>query len=135
MLSTLVQRQKIWSMPLLISLAFSWCLMLCQNLALAAPVQNNSATSQVATPPCHSQPASQLTEAGSHKLTVEHCSGCDNQAAAAEPLVLAFAAVLVTWQGAAQLQWPLTAQVHLAFEMPPPRSGVPLYLAKNLLLI
>lgn len=140
MLSTLVQRQKILIMPLILSLAFSWCLILCQNLAQAAFVMpSDTLHAMPETPPCHSPLPDLATELAPElsiaTLNAEHCSGCDSQAAAAEPVLLAFAAVLVTWQGAAQLQWPSTAQVHLAFEMPPPRSGVPLYLAKNLLLI
>jgi len=137
MLSTLVQRQKIWTMPLLLSLAFSWCLMLCQNLAQATTVLPTDVTyvaPVTATPPCHSQVASTEIEQTTTLLT-QHCSGCDNQAAAAEPLSLAFAAVLISWQGMAQLTLPVSAIPAIALHTPPPRPRVPLYLAKNLLLI
>lgn len=135
MLSTLVQRQKIWMMPLLLSLAFSWCFMLCQNVALALPTQNaDLAASQTAMPPCHSQVAADIAPQ-SAKLNAQHCSGCDNQAAVAEPLALAFSAVLVSWHGIAELSLQLLAIPVQALDTPPPRTAIPLYLAKNLLLI
>ena len=135
MLSTLVQRQKIWTMPLLLSLAFSWCLMLCQNLAQATTVLPADVTyAAPATPPCHSQAASTEAEQTTTLLT-QHCAGCDNQAAAAEPLSLAYAAVLSSWQGMAQLMLPVSTIPAIALHTPPLRPRVPLYLAKNLLLI
>lgn len=143
MLSTLVKRQKIWTVPLLISLAFSWCLLLCQNLAQAAPASMAELHSSHATttPPCHSQQPTvlqqQVASEGhvSSSLITEHCSGCDNQGATPDAISLAMVGILVSWVGLPDAIVPATAIPVIALATPPPRTAVPLYLAKNLLLI
>lgn len=143
MLSTLVKRQKIWTVPLLISLAFSWCVLLCQNLAQAAPVSLDSLQSSQthATPPCHSQQPTvlehQIESEGEFTPLVitEHCSGCDNQAATPDAISLAMVGLLVSWAGLPDAIIPASTIPVIALATPPPRTAVPLYLAKNLLLI
>ncbi len=144
MLSTLVQRQKIWIMPLLISMAFSWCFMLCQNLAQASThLPSDSALPQqvLVTPPCHSQfveitAESNTAESNTAALSSEPCSGCEHHAAAAaESVTLVLVAVLISWLGLTVYDLPATTIPAIALATPPPRTAVPLYLGKNLLLI
>ncbi|WP_189481240.1 hypothetical protein [Alishewanella tabrizica] len=143
MLSTLVKRQKIWTVPLLISLAFSWCLLLCQNLAQAAPASIDSLQSSqtTTTPSCHSQQPTvlehQVESKGefTHLLITEHCSGCDNQAATPDAISLAMVGLLVSWASLPDAIIPASTIPVIALTTPPPRTAVPLYLAKNLLLI
>ena len=134
MLSTLVQRQKLWVLPLLISLAFSWCLMLCQNVAQAATLTPAS-TAEHSLPPCHSQSATTDTAAVSTGHGDSNCSGCDSQAAHIEPLSLPLLAALVSWQ-----PWltalPASNAIPLSLlHTPPPKRRLPLYLAINQLRI
>lgn len=143
MLNTLVRRQKIWTVPLLISLAFSWCLLLCQNLAQATPASTGSLHSSqtAATPPCHSQQPTVLQQQVASEghftssLLTEHCSGCDNQAATPDAISLAMVGILVSWAGLPDAIVPASAIPVIALATPPPRTAVPLYLTKNLLLI
>ena len=142
MLSTLVQRQKIWIMPLLISMAFSWCFMLCQNLAQASThLPSDSALPQqvLVTPPCHSkfvEITDESNTAESTALSSEPCSGCEQHAAAAaESVTLVLVAVLISWLGLTAYDLPATTIPAIALATPPPRTAVPLYLGKNLLLI
>ncbi|MCC5452715.1 hypothetical protein LMJ53_13385 [Rheinheimera sp. UJ51] len=137
MLSTLVQRQKLWTVPLLVSLAFSWCLMLCQNVAQAA-----SATTEAhSLPPCHSQPthfsAEQLDETAPAPAVhnVEHCSGCDQQAASAEPLQLALSAIFISWQTLPKQLYPSLSIPVSQLATPPPKPRLPLFLSVNQLRI
>ncbi len=138
MLSTLVQRQKLWTVPLLVSLAFSWCLVLCQKVAQAAMV--TSAAMEQTTPPCHSaasrDDAAEIPLLSSQQLaSQQHCSGCDNQAASAEPVQLAFSAIFITWQKLLPVE--LLSSVIPASQLhtPPPKLRLPLYLAINQLRI
>ncbi|MCF4010369.1 hypothetical protein [Rheinheimera sp. UJ63] len=138
MLSTLVQRQKLWTVPLLVSLAFSWCLMLCQNVAQAATV--TSAAMEQTTPPCHSavnrDDAAEMPLLSIQPLSSQqHCAGCDNQAASAEPVQLAFSAIFITWQKLPAVEFLPTAIPASQLHTPPPKPRLPLYLSNNQLRI
>ncbi|MDX1536890.1 hypothetical protein [Arsukibacterium sp.] len=141
MLSTLVQQQKHWTIPLMVSLALSWCLLLCNGLvnqAYAAADYPQHAVESSETPPCHG--AISLTDApenGSLPLNSTHdnCSGCDSQATQLDPLSLPAVILSVSWLQVTEL-WPGTVHAVDNFALaPPPRPSVPLYLRKNLLLI
>ncbi|KKO45431.1 hypothetical protein WG68_10275 [Arsukibacterium ikkense] len=141
MLSTLVQQQKHWTIPLMVSLALSWCLLLCAGLvnqAHAEVAEHSQVPTSVLTektPPCHSQQAQTNMDAA--ELTAQHdnCSGCDTQATQLDPLSLPALVLLVSWLHITEI-WPSNEPVNNWFaQAPPPRPSVPLYLRKNLLLI
>lgn len=138
MLSTLVQRQKIWTIPLLISLVFSWCLLFCQNQAMASvnltsvSVVTQDADAMIAAP-CHSMAAS--VDDANMPLHSDVCSACAEQAATSEPLQLATMAVLVSWQGWSDATLPHSQLSNFVFFAAPPEPGGPLYLTKQQFLI
>ncbi|SNY52377.1 hypothetical protein SAMN06297280_2097 [Arsukibacterium tuosuense] len=149
MLSTLVQQQKHWTIPLMVSLALSWCLLLCGSLssginagvndpahAMGTEHSQHAATVlSEKTPPCHSQPV--LTGVDATGLTAQHdnCSGCDTQATQLDPLSLPAMVLFVSWVHVSEI-WPVNEPANNWFaQAPPPRPSVPLYLRKNLLLI
>lgn len=135
MLTHLLKRQKLWTVPLIISLALSWCLLFCQNMAQAVESPATASHSENL-PPCHSK-AAPLTNSDAQLLLVEApCSGCEQLAAGSDPLQLASCAMLVSWQSVYQpvlLSDGDKSQPYWAH--PPPQHGPPLYLRKNLLLI
>lgn len=137
MLSTLVQRQKIWTIPLLISLVFSWCLLFCQSQAITAaqPASVAVATQHVdmMAAPCHSMVTSVMD--ADTPLHSDVCSACAEQAAATDPLQLAAMAVLVSWQGWFDAALPSSQLSNLVFFAAPPEPGGPLYLTKQQFLI
>ncbi|WP_019675165.1 hypothetical protein [Arsukibacterium perlucidum] len=143
MLSTLVQQQKYWTIPLMVSLALSWCLLLCSGLVNQAHAKVNDHPQQsvaqlATTPPCHGQlPVSGIDDTELPTLTAQHdnCSGCDTQATQLDPLSLPAMVLLVSWLHVAEI-WPVNQPANNWFaQAPPPRPSVPLYLRKNLLLI
>ena len=135
MLSTFVQRQKIWAIPMMVSLALSWCLLFCQNMAQAVELPSTASHSEHL-PPCHSKLA-QLTATDTQLVLAEApCSGCEQLAAGSDPLQLASCAILVSWQSAYQSALlPDGDKSKPYWTQPPPQHGPPLYLRKNLLLI
>lgn len=135
MLSTFVQRQKIWAITMMVSLALSWCLLFCQNMAQAVELPSTASHSEHLSP-CHSTLA-QLTATDTQLVLAEApCSGCEQLAAASEPLQLASCAILVSWQSAYQpALLPAGDNSKSYWTQPPPQHGPPLYLRKNLLLI
>jgi len=135
MLTLLLKRQKLWTVPLIISLALSWCLLFCQNMAQAV-VPPASASHSENLPPCHSKLA-QLTVTDTQLVLAEApCSGCEQLAAGNDPLQLVSCAILVSWQSAYQpVLLPDGDKSKPYWAKPPPQHGPPLYLRKNLLLI
>ena len=132
MLSTLVKQQRHWTIPLMVSLAFSWCLMLCSGLT-------NEAYAADTPPPCHSQVVADTGHemAAPAMLDSEHdnCAGCDNQATQLDPLSLPAVILRGSWQPATDI-WPVKEPTERFLALAaPPRPSVPLYLRKNLLLI
>jgi hypothetical protein len=133
MLNTLVKKQRHWAIPLMVSLAFSWCLALCSGLA------NPAYAAAAELPPCHSMKATNVGPDmhSAASLDIEHdtCTGCDNQATPLDKLSLPAVILFVSWQPVRDI-WPQStaADVWFAFT-PPPHPSVPLYLRKNLLLI
>ncbi|WP_213999564.1 hypothetical protein [Arsukibacterium sp.] len=143
MLSTMVQQQKHWTIPLMVSLALSWCLLLCDGLvnqahAEATDHQQQSVAQLATTPPCHGQlPPTSVDGTELPPLTAQHdnCSGCDTQATQLDPLSLPALILLVSWLHPADI-WPAIEPANNWFaQAPPPRPSVPLYLRKSLLLI
>lgn len=143
MLSTLVQQQKHWTIPLMVSLALSWCLLLCGSFsspahAAAAEHSQQSAALVATTPPCHGQlPLSSVDDTAQPTISAQHdnCSGCETQATQLDPLSLPALVLLVSWLHTADI-WPASERANNWFaQAPPPRPSVPLYLRKNLLLI
>ena len=141
MLSTLVQQQKHWTIPLMVSLALSWCLLLCNGLvnqAYAVADSPQHAAAATTTPPCHGVTSlNDAPENSSPSLSSTHdnCSGCDSQATQLDPLSLPAVVLSVSWLQVTEL-WPGTVHAVDNFALaPPPRPSVPLYLRKNLLLI
>jgi hypothetical protein len=141
MLNTLVQQQKHWTIPLMVSLALSWCLLLCNGLvnqayAAADYPQHAAETSEAL--PCHAAISlNDTSENDSLPLNSSHdnCSGCDSQATQLDPLSLPAVVLSVSWLQVTEL-WPGTVRAVDNFALaPPPRPSVPLYLRKNLLLI
>lgn len=142
MLTLLLKRQKLWTVPLIISLALSWCLLFCQNMAQAVELPSTASHSEHL-PPCHSKLA-QLTATDTQLVLAEAPrSGCEQLAAGSEqlaagsvPLQLASCAILVSWQSAYQFALlPAGDNSKPYWTQPPPQHGPPLYLRKNLLLI
>ena len=135
MLTLLLKRQKLWTVPLIISLALSWCLLFCQNMAQAVELPSTASHSEHL-PPCHSKLA-QLTATDTQLVLAEvPCSGCEQLAAGSDPLQLASCAILVSWQSAYQpALLPYGDNSKPYWTQPPPQHGPPLYLRKNLLLI
>lgn len=135
MLTHLLKRQKLWTVPLLISLALSWCLLFCQNMAQAVESPATASHSENL-PPCHSK-VLQLTDTdASLGLMETPCSGCEQLAAGSDPLQLASSAILVSWQSADEpALLPAGNNSKPYWAQPPPQHGPPLYLRKNLLLI
>ncbi|MBV2128950.1 hypothetical protein [Arsukibacterium indicum] len=140
MLSTLVQRQKHWTIPLMVSLALSWCLLLCNGLvsqAIAADYQQHVVMS-TESPPCHGvisevdvPPTGSIIVDSTH----DNCSGCDTPATQLESLSLPAVVLSVSWLQVNEL-WPTYSHNSDNFVHPsPPRPSVPLYLRKNQLLI
>ncbi|MCH8538125.1 MAG: hypothetical protein LAT66_10195 [Alkalimonas sp.] len=130
MLSTLVQRQKIWAIPMMVSLALSWCLLFCGQLFAA----NQAPELQPELPPCHGVVAEQLI----HELLPEHdlCSACALDAV--QTVTPELPAVVLWLQAVVE---PALAELpseqhslYLAQGPPSPRT-TPLYLQKSLLLI
>jgi hypothetical protein len=141
MLSTLVQQQKYWTIPLMVSLALSWCLLLCGGLvnqahAQAVAYSPNSETVQLTeTPPCHGKQALAATDISGSNTLHDNCSGCESQATQLDPLSLPAMIILVSWLHTADI-WLVSQTVDTwLVQAPPPRPAVPLYLRKNLLLI
>ncbi|MDX1678532.1 hypothetical protein [Arsukibacterium sp.] len=141
MLSTLVQQQKHWTIPLMVSLMLSWCLMLCNGLvsnAYAAADASLSVATATATPPCHGTPGLSKVAADDSSIlqsTDNYCAGCDSQATQLDPLSLPAVVLSVSWLQVAD-NWPRVIRVVDSFALtPPPRPAVPLYLRKSLLLI
>lgn len=152
MLSTMVQQQKHWTIPLMVSLALSWCLLLCSGLSsglssgLTNPAdaertehsQQYVASQLTETPPCHGAAGHSNDETlAAATLTAQHdnCSGCDTQATQLDPLSLPVLVLLVSWLHTADI-WPVSERDDTWIaQAPPPRPSVPLYLRKNLLLI
>lgn len=143
MLSTLVKRQKIWTIPLLISLVFSWCLLFCQSQAMASAsmatqnieakaVEGMSVDVMLAAP-CHSMATA--TDTADTSPHADVCSACSEQAAATEPLQLATMAILVSWQGWFDANLSRAQLSHFVFFATPPEPGGPLYLTKQQFLI
>ena len=135
MLTHLLKRQKLWTVPLMISLALSWCLLFCQNMAQAVESPATVLHSENL-PPCHSKLAP-LTDTDAQLLPSEApCSGCEQLAAGSDPLQLASCAILVSWQSADEpALLPAGDNSKPYWAQPPPQHGPPLYLRKNLLLI
>jgi len=135
MLTLLLKRQKLWTVPLIISLALSWCLLFCQNMAQAVELPSTASQSEHL-PPCHSKLA-QLTATDTQLVLAEvPCSGCEQLAAGSDPLQLASCAILVSWQSAYEpALLPDGDKSKPYWTQPPPQQGPPLYLRKNLLLI
>lgn len=135
MLTLLLKRQKLWTVPLIISLALSWCLLFCQNMAQAVELPSTASHSEHL-PPCHSKLA-QLTATDTQLVLAEvPCSGCEQLAAGSDPLQLASCAILVSWQSAYQpALLPAGDNSKPYWTQPLPQHGPPLYLRKNLLLI
>lgn len=135
MLTLLLKRQKLWTVPLIISLALSWCLLFCQNMAQAVELPSTASHSEHLSP-CHSTLA-QLTATDTQLVLAEApCSGCEQLAAGSDPLQLASCAILVSWQSAYQpALLPAGDNSKPYWTQPPPQHGPPLYLRKNLLLI
>lgn len=135
MLTLLLKRQKLWTVPLIISLVLSWCLLFCQNMAQAVELPSTASHSEHL-PPCHSTLA-QLTATDTQLVLAEApCSGCEQLAAGSDPLQLASCAILVSWQSAYQFALlPAGDNSKPYWTQPPPQHGPPLYLRKNLLLI
>ena len=135
MLTLLLKRQKLWTVPLIISLALSWCLLFCQNMAQAVELPSIASHSEHL-PPCHSKLA-QLTATDTQLVLAEvPCSGCEQLATGSDPLQLASCAILVSWQSAYQFALlPAGDNSKPYWTQPPPQHGPPLYLRKNLLLI
>ncbi|SEA47778.1 hypothetical protein [Alkalimonas amylolytica] len=130
MLSTLVQRQKIWAIPMMVSLALSWCLLFCGQLFAAS----HHAELQAEVPSCHGV----VAEAQVHELLPEHdlCSGCALDAVqTATPELPA----VVLWLQAViePVLAELPAEQHSLYlaQGPPYPRTTPLYLEKSLLLI
>lgn len=129
MLSTFVQRQKIWAIPMMVSLALSWCLLFCGQLFGA----NHSAELQHE-PPCHGVVTGQLTQ--EPQLLHDLCSGCALEAVQT-----------VTPELPAALLWPyaiielvqpglVAGQQSLSQVVSPPYPRTtPLYIQKSALLI
>lgn len=150
MLSMFVHRHKYWNLPLLISLVFSWCMLFCQNMAQAAWQPDPQATHAVkmegTVPPCHSavgaQPDHSVHNAlvGAVELQADldihgSCTGCEQPAAAIEPLSLANCAILVSWLHTALAHQLEPSANVTVLQSPPRRPAQPLYLTKNVFLI
>lgn len=125
----------------MVSLALSWCILLCNGLvnqAYAVADYPQHAAAATATPPCHGAISlHDAPENGSVPLNSTHdnCSGCDSQATQLDPLSLPAVVLSVSWLQVTEL-WPGTVRAVDNFALaPPPRPSVPLYLRKNLLLI
>ncbi|MDP4528220.1 hypothetical protein Q3O59_04150 [Alkalimonas delamerensis] len=135
MLSTLVQRQKIWAIPMMVSLALSWCLLFCGQLFAAS----HDAELQAEVPSCHGTVVDRtVAEAQVHELLSDHdlCSGCALDAVqTATPELPA----VVLWLQAVVEPVPaeLPAEQHSLYlaQGPPYPRTTPLYLEKSLLLI
>jgi hypothetical protein len=113
----------------MVSIAFAWCLALCSGVT-------NYAYAADAVPPCHGQSVS-ADDSLALLLDVKHdnCTGCDNQATPLDKLSLPAVILFVSWQPVTDI-WPQSTAADVWFaHTPPPRSSVPLYLRKNLLLI
>lgn len=130
MLSTFVQRQKFWVIPMMVSLALSWCLLFCGQLF----AEHHPAEAQSDAPPCHSV----LSTTATAELLPNHdlCSGCALDAVTSSGLELP---PVVLWQEpVSELtlnELPVEqAGLYLAQGPPYPRT-TPLYLEKSLLLI
>lgn len=127
----------------MVSLALSWCLLLCGGLVnqAQATAAEHSLLSEPAlvakTPPCHGETAVASGDITALTTTAQHdnCSGCDTQATQLDPLSLPALVLLVSWLHVAEI-WPASEPANNWFaQAPPPRPSVPLYLRKNLLLI
>ena len=133
----------------MVSLALSWCLLLCGGLVNQANAMQQMLPAATAldeivlsktdltekVPPCHGQQGD--TEVDSASLTAAHdnCSGCETQATQLDPLSLPAMVLLVSWLNVTEI-WSVKQPANNWFaHSPPPRPSVPLYLRKNLLLI
>ncbi|WP_333608620.1 hypothetical protein [Arsukibacterium sp.] len=150
MLLTLAKQQRRWTIPLMVSLAFSWCMMFCSGLMQLATAAESATPDRVAAapalPPCHSRMSvapmdatdtvGQLVNGNSTLITDDSCFGCESAAvtiAALElpPLLLWLEAVTALTLDS------LPAQQHSLYlaQGPPYPRTTPLYLQKSLLLI
>lgn len=148
MLSTFVQRHKFWTIPLLISLVCSWCMLFCQSLAQIVLAPETSAQQMTghmieqpkaqlestSLPACHGADATDAQQSSSIELAAS-CTGCEQPAAAIEPLSLASCAILVSWLHSAVTQQLNPSERLILAQAPPRQSDQPLYLTKGVFLI
>lgn len=135
MLANLIKRQKLWVVPLMISLAFSWCALLCQNVAQAAV--SHDKVSGVAMPPCHSMAVSETAEpaAGVSGHDSDTCSGCDTLAVNSVAIELPVLCLLALPLAPGAVQYPMQANGFYPVQEPPYPRTTPLYIQKSALLI
>lgn len=133
----------------MVSLALSWCLLLCgglvnqakamEHMLPAASALNDTVLSETKltedVPPCHGQQAVAKDDSGGKSALHDNCSGCETPATQLDPLSLPAMVLLVSWLHVTEI-WSVKQPFNNWFaHSPPPRPSVPLYLRKNLLLI
>lgn len=129
MLITFVQRQKVWAIPMMVSLALSWCLLFCGQLFAASQIAEPHEM-----PPCHSMMTEQFAD---EPLSLhELCTGCALEAMQTAipelPLALLWLHAIIE---IAQPELSIgQSSLSLVLSPPYPRT-TPLYIEKSALLI